>query len=83
MLGICVSMGCSTRNQSVLMIQEGVVLFWVKHLQKCARGVPVDTTSDLVHLINKNERILCTDPLESLNDFTRKGTYAVVSSRSG
>ena len=56
------------------MVQEGVVLFRVEHLQKCARWVPVDATTDLVHLIDEDERILRTDTLECLNNLSRKGT---------
>lgn len=56
------------------MVQESVVLFGIEHLQKCACRVPINATSDLVHLINENERILRTDSLESLDDFSRKGT---------
>jgi hypothetical protein len=61
------------------MVQEGVVLFWVEHLEKCACRVPVDAASDLVHLINEDERILRTDPFESLNDLARKGTGTLAS----
>ena len=56
------------------MIQESIVLFWVEHLQKRARRVPVDAASDLVHLIDEDERILRTNTLECLNDLSRKGT---------
>ena len=63
------------------MVQESIVLFWVKHLQKRARWVPVDATSDLVHLIDEHERILCANTLECLNDLSREGT-ALESARA-
>ena len=56
------------------MVQESIVLFRVEHLQKCTRWVPVDPTSDLVHLIDEDEWILRADTLECLNDLSRKGT---------
>jgi hypothetical protein len=59
---------------NALMVQECIILLRVKHLQKCARWVPVDAASDLVYLIDEDERVLRTDTLECLNDLSRKGT---------
>jgi hypothetical protein len=56
------------------MVQESIVLLRVKHLQKCARWVPVDATSDLVYLIDEDEGVLRSDTLECLNDLSWKGT---------
>jgi hypothetical protein len=64
------------------MIQEGVVLFRVEHLEKRACRIPVDAASNLVYLINEDERILRTDAFESLNDLTRKGTGTLASVRA-
>ena len=58
--------------QNALVIQKCIVLFWVKHLKECACRITVDATSDLVHLVDQDERVLRTHTLEGLNDLTRK-----------
>jgi len=60
--------------QNALVIQKCIVLFWVKHLKECACRITVDATSDLVHLVDQDERVLRTHALEGLNDLPRKST---------
>lgn len=59
--------------RNALVIQKCVVLLWVEHLEECACWITVDAASDLVHLVDQDERVLRTHTLEGLNDLTRKG----------
>ena len=50
------------------MVQEGGILFGVEHLKKSTGGVTIDPLTDLVDLINEDQRVLDSDALECLNN---------------
>src|SRR5579871_4381398 len=56
------------------MIKEGIVLFWIKEFQQCRSRISLMSSSNLVHFINKHQRIFCLALFESLNYSTRKCT---------
>jgi hypothetical protein len=51
------------------MIEEAAVLLRVEHFKQSAGRIAIVTSADLVHLIDKYERILSANPLKSLNNF--------------
>jgi hypothetical protein len=57
-----------------LMIEEAVVLLGIEHLQESTSGVAIDTSTDLVHLVDEHERILGANALECLDDLARQRT---------
>lgn len=56
------------------MIQETVVLLWIKHLQKGASRISIDSTTNLVNLIDKYKRIFRPNTLKSLDNLARERT---------
>src|SRR6266516_367177 len=51
-----------------VVIPEVIVLFWVQNLEQRRRGITTPVSSDLVHLIQHNHRIVGFDTAQSLDD---------------
>ena len=56
------------------MVQETVVLLWIQHLQESTSRITIDSTTDLVDLVNKYKWVLRPNSLKRLDDLSRKGT---------
>ena len=56
------------------MIQESSVLLRIQHLEQGTSGITVVPTSNLINLIDKDERVLGPNTLQSLDDLSGKGS---------
>jgi hypothetical protein len=75
-----------TKNEMVktnaLVIQEAIVLLRVEHFQESTSRIPIDTSANLVHLVDQHKWVLSAYSLESLHDLARQRTARIeVSAR--
>ena len=61
-----------------LVIQETVVLLRVQHLQKGTCRIPIDASTNLVHLVDQHQRVLGPHSLERLYDLARQRAVELV-----
>lgn len=61
------------------MIQEGIVLFRIQHLEESAGRITVDSSTDFVDFIDQNQWVLSANALESLDDLARKSSVGRLS----
>lgn len=61
------------------MIQEGIVLFRIQHLEESAGRITVDSSTDFVDFIDQNQWVLSANALESLDDLSRKSSVGHLS----
>ena len=68
------------RNVAVV-VQERHILLWIQHLQQGRSWISVDSSANLVHFVNKDERVFSLDLLQCLDDLSWHRTDARLPDR--
>ena len=56
------------------MVTESIILLCIQHFQQCSRWIPFVITAQLIHLIQKNQRIVTTCQFYRIDNTTRHST---------